>query len=180
MRDEHRPKRDLLSEVVGLRKQVADLKEAAVVRWRAEEAVRRSEQEYRVLVEHAPGGLCRLGADGAFEQVNITFSELLGYETRSETLEFAKVVDFFLEKGVREKLLETLRATCELHAVPVVLRHRDDSAVPVLISGRTVPSPGKAIDGYVLLVTTRARCHWSNAAQPVVPSHRPDEHSPSR
>lgn len=153
MRDEHRPKRDLLSEVVGLRKQVADLKEAAVVRWRAEEAVRRSEQQYRLLVERAPGGLCRLNPEGEFEQVNTKFAELLGYETRTETLEFAKVVDFFAEEGARDQLIETLRSTSELHGIPVTLRHRDDSAVPVLISGRIVPSPDKAIDGFVLLVT---------------------------
>jgi len=30
MRDQHRPKQDLLNEVAGLRKQVADLKEAMI------------------------------------------------------------------------------------------------------------------------------------------------------
>src|SRR5690606_3185407 len=60
MRDDNRPRQELVNEVIGLRKQVQDLKDAAVARWRAEQAVRRSEEEYRALVEEAPGGICRL------------------------------------------------------------------------------------------------------------------------
>ena len=57
MRDEHRPKQDLINEVVGLRKQIADLKEAAVARRRVEDALRASEEHYRALVEQAPAGI---------------------------------------------------------------------------------------------------------------------------
>ena len=62
MRDEHRPKQDLINEVVGLRKQIADLKEAAVARRRVEDALRASEEHYRALVEQAPAGICRVSA----------------------------------------------------------------------------------------------------------------------
>ena len=35
MRDDNRPRQELVNEVIGLRKQVQDLKDAAVARWRA-------------------------------------------------------------------------------------------------------------------------------------------------
>src|SRR5678815_894405 len=95
MRDDNRPKQDIINEVVALRKQVSDLKEASVVRWRIEQALRRSEEKYRELVELAPGGLCRLNADGSLEQANQTVIELLGCETQSEVLTFAGTFGLF-------------------------------------------------------------------------------------
>ena len=77
MRDQHKPKQDLINEVIGLRKQVADLKQAAVARWRAEEALRRSEEQYRALVEYVPGAICRLAPDGEFVQVNVAMPRSL-------------------------------------------------------------------------------------------------------
>jgi hypothetical protein len=51
MRDQHRPKQDLINEVIGLRKQVADLREAMTARRRVEDALRESERQLRALVE---------------------------------------------------------------------------------------------------------------------------------
>lgn len=156
MRDEHRPKRDLLNEVVGLRKQVADLKEAAVVRWRAEEAVRRSEQEYRALVEAAPAGLCRLNATGEFLQVNTAFAEMLGYGTRTEALDLARTREFFTEEGFREQLLSAMDENGAVQGQPAVLLHQNDSQVPVMVSGRRLDAPDGTSDGYILMIVASA------------------------
>ena len=40
MRDNHRPKQELVHEITGLRKQVSDLKEAIAARRRVEDALR--------------------------------------------------------------------------------------------------------------------------------------------
>ena len=104
MRDDNRPRQELVNEVIGLRKQVQDLKDAAVARWRAEQAVRRSEEEYRSLVEEAPGGICRLGPEGQFEQLNVVLARLLGYETRSEALEIARTFGGFVDEAERQRV----------------------------------------------------------------------------
>ena len=54
MRDQHRPKQDLINEVTGLRKQIADLREAMTARRRVEDALRQSEEQLRQLVDAAP------------------------------------------------------------------------------------------------------------------------------
>lgn len=152
MRDDHRPKQELIAEVVALRKQVADLKEASVVRWRIEQALRRSEEKYRELVELAPGGLCRLDADGALEQANQLVSELLGCETQTEALDFAATFGLFEDGGEREALLETLRAQGDVYRFSARFRRRGGGTVPVFLSGRALREPGETVTGFVLLV----------------------------
>src|SRR3989442_11899319 len=49
-------------------------------RQRAEEALRRSEANYRSLVQGAPNGICRVSADGKLLDVNPALVEMLGYE----------------------------------------------------------------------------------------------------
>lgn len=152
MRDEHRPKQDLLNEVVGLRKQVADLKEAAVVRWRAEQAVRRSEEEYRALVEQAPGGICRLRADGTFEQVNSTLAGMLGYPSRTEALEFSRLAGIFDGADEHQRVVDLLSGPGEVTGVQTRLRHRDGSVIPARLSGRALRTDGD-IEGFVVILT---------------------------
>jgi PAS domain S-box-containing protein len=155
MRDQHRPKQDLINEVIGLRKQVADLKQAAVVRWRAEEALRRSEEQYRALVEYVPGGICRLSQDGDFVQVNGAFAAMLGYETRGEATELGRVVGIFADAQERERVLDAFRMADGVRNLPARLRHRDGRVMPVRLSGRAVrePTNGRMIQGFAILVT---------------------------
>src|SRR4029079_13034859 len=105
MRDEHRPKQDLINEVIGLRKQIADLKEAAVARRRVEDALRASEEHYRVLVEQAPAGICRVSRSGDFLAVNSAFAAMLGYASRSEALELARISGLFADLAEKERVM---------------------------------------------------------------------------
>ena len=157
MRDEHRPKQDLINEVVALRKQVTDLKEASVVRWRIEQALRRSEEKYRELVELAPGGLCRMDADGALEQVNQVVSELLGCETQTEALDFVATFGLFEDERDERELFDALRQGGAVHHFAARFRRAGGGSVPVFLSGRALQDNG-AIAGFVLLVMADTRC----------------------
>lgn len=155
MRDQHRPKQELINEVIGLRKQVADLKQAAVVRWRAEEALRRSEEQYRALVEYVPGGICRLSPEGEFVQVNGAFAAMLGYETRGEAMEVGRVVGIFADDAERERVLDAFRMAEGVRNLPARLRHRNGGVIHARLSGRAVrePTNGRTIQGFAILVT---------------------------
>lgn len=158
MRDQHRPKQDLINEVIGLRKQVADLKQAAVVRWRAEEALRRSEEQYRALVEYVPGGICRLSPEGDFLQVNGAFAALLGYETRGEAMEVGRIVGIFADAAERDRVLDAFRMAEGVQDLPARLRHREGRIVQVRLSGSAVrePTNGRTIQSFAILVTPAA------------------------
>ncbi len=158
MRDDHRPKQDLINEVVALRKQVADLKEASVVRWRIEQALRRSEEKYRELVELAPGGLCRLNADGSLEQANQTVSDLLGCETQTEALDFAASFGLFEDEREEHELFDALRNGSEVRRFAIKLRRAGGGGVPVFLSGRALRNSDGSVDGFVLLMTVDSAC----------------------
>ena len=56
-------------------------------RKRAEEALRRSEADFRSVVEDAPYGIYRASIAGRFLQVNPALQKMLGYESEQELLE---------------------------------------------------------------------------------------------
>lgn len=153
MRDDNRPKQDIINEVVALRKQVSDLKEASVVRWRIEQALRSSEEKYRELVELAPGGLCRLNTDGTLDQVNQAATELLGFETQTELLHFAAESGLFRDEREKQQLLDALRKGGEVRGYSARLRRAGGAIVPVQLSGRALRNSDRSVEGFVLLVT---------------------------
>jgi PAS domain S-box-containing protein len=162
MRDEHRPKQDLINEVVALRKQVADLKEASVVRWRIEQALRRSEEKYRELVELAPGGLCRMDAEGMLEQANQVISELLGCQSQTEALDFVATFGLFEDEREEHELFDALRHGGAVHNFAARLRRSGGGSVPVFLSGRALHADD-AVSGYVLLVMADTTCEELSA-----------------
>lgn len=152
MRDQHKPKQDLINEVIGLRKQVADLKEAAVARWRAEEALRRSEEQYRALVEYVPGAICRVSPEGEVLQANAAFADLLGYGSRSEAVEVGRMVGIFDGAAERDRILRAFSSADSVQGLGARLRRRDGAPTAVMVSGRGVRGTDGLVEGYAILV----------------------------
>jgi len=88
---------DLEIEVRSLRKQVADLKEAAAVRWRLEAAIRASEELARAALEDCPVPLWRLDESGKLLVANEALARLLGYASRYELQELVPVLGLFAD-----------------------------------------------------------------------------------
>jgi PAS domain S-box-containing protein len=105
MRDQHRPKQDLITEVIGLRKQIVDLHEAMTVRRRVEDALRESERQLRALVDAAPVGICLFRPDGTPVAANRPFAELLGYETTAELLRLGATFGVFAGREEQARVL---------------------------------------------------------------------------
>ena len=84
MRDQHRDKRDLVLELNDVRKQVADLKQAALERRRVEDGLRHDRELLRTLLDQAPHPLCLLTAAGSPLLANHAFADLLGYASAGE------------------------------------------------------------------------------------------------
>ena len=105
MRDNHRPKQDLVHEVTGLRKQIVDLKEAMVARRRVEDALRETESRLRALTDGAPVGLCLFRRDGIPLTCNAPFARMLGYDSPAELQRIGSVLGVFATVDEQSRVL---------------------------------------------------------------------------
>jgi PAS domain-containing protein len=97
MSDHHHSRQSLGVEVVALRKQVIDLKEAALIRRRIEDALRESEALLRRGFEEAPVPLGVIGSRGRLLLANPALVRRLGYRSAQELRAIADLGDLFLD-----------------------------------------------------------------------------------
>ncbi|HEY3012670.1 MAG TPA: PAS domain-containing protein [Gemmatimonadales bacterium] len=110
MRDDHRPKRELIHEITGLRKQVVDLKEAMAARRRVEDALRAAEALLRSLTDGAPVGLCLFRLDGTLLTANRPFARMLGYDSPAELQAVGAVLGVFASVEERSQAFDSRTA----------------------------------------------------------------------
>jgi PAS domain-containing protein len=111
MRDEHRPKQELIHEIAGLRKQVVDLKEAMTARRRVEDALRDAHGLLHALTDDAPVGLCLFRYDGTLLTANRPFARLLGYDSPAELQAVGGVLGFFATPEEESRALDRTRGS---------------------------------------------------------------------
>jgi PAS domain S-box-containing protein len=110
MRDDHRPKQELVHEIAGLRKQVVDLKDAMTARRRVEDALRGSEALLRSLSDGSPIGLCLFRRDGTLLIANRPFARMLGYESPAELQAVGGVLGVFTSPEEQLRTFDSLRS----------------------------------------------------------------------
>ena len=158
MRDQHRPKQELIDEVAALRKQVADLKAEAVVRRRVEDALRLSEDQLRALADSAPAGLCIVRPGGTVRAANLPFARLLGYESAAELQRLGEVLGIFAGPEELERLLAVAQRG-DQRMSSVLFRRKDGSRQSFNVIG--VESP--ATEGVAIAVLERQPQPWRAA-----------------
>jgi PAS domain S-box-containing protein len=124
MRDQHRPKQDLINEVAALRKQVVDLKDAMTARRRVEDALRGSEEQLRRLMDLAPVGLCLFQPNGTPLAANRPFARLLGYDTTAELFRMVEVLGVFGSSEEQGRVLAMVERGLE-RVTGVIFRRKD-------------------------------------------------------
>jgi PAS domain-containing protein len=77
-------KKAISSEIIDLKKQVADLKESATARRRVEDALRDAEMLHRATLDECPVGIVRLDRGGRILYANPAFLKALGYGSRQD------------------------------------------------------------------------------------------------
>lgn len=107
-------------------------------RKRAEEALRRSEADFRSVVEDAPYGIYRASLTGRFLQVNPALLKLLGYELEQELLEQDLATEVFRDNDEYRQLTEFLSRSEEIRDVEVEWKKQDGTPMTVRCSGRRI------------------------------------------
>ena len=127
MRDEHRPKQELIHEITGLRKQVGDLKDAMTARRRIEDALREATVLLRNLSDGAPVGLALFRPDGALLASNQRFACMLGYQSPAELHSLGSVLGVFASPEDQNRALDSSRSGPAPR--PTLFRGKDGSRV---------------------------------------------------
>lgn len=158
MRDQHRPKQDLINEVAALRKQVADLKDAMTARRRVEDALRLAEEQLRRLVDGAPIGLCLFQPNGTPVAANRPFARLLGYDTTAELLRMAEGLGIFGSAEEQQRVLAMVDRGLE-RVTGAVFRRKDGARLTFGVIGSLSAEP----PALALAVLERQPQPWRSA-----------------
>ena len=140
MRDQHRPKQDLINEVIALRKQVVDLKDAMASRRRVEDALRKSEEQLRTLADAVPVGLCLFRSNGAPLMANGPFARMLGYDSPAELLRMADALGVFASRDEQARVFATASRGLE-RVSGVIFRRKDGARQALGVSGTVGGEP---------------------------------------
>lgn len=127
-------KKSLSSDVTALRKQVSDLKEAAIERRRVEAAVRASEELYRAVVDEAPLAMFRIDPNGKVLVVNPAFIARLGYSSRQDFHTIGDLRGVFRDSEECHRVVK-LAFAAGTQTIDIECRRRDGSVtqLPFLI-----------------------------------------------
>jgi len=107
-------------------------------RKRAEEALRRSETDFRSVVEDAPYGIYRASMTGRFTQVNPALVKLLGYGLERELMKQDLAKDVFHHSDEYRRLTDLLVRTEEIRDIEMEWKKQDGTPITVRCSGRRV------------------------------------------
>jgi PAS domain S-box-containing protein len=117
-------------------------------RKQAEEELRRSDEKFLGLFEHAPFGIFQTSPDGRFTKVNATLAGMFGYQSPEQMA--ASVLDvssqLYVDSGQRYRLLQTALAADRYAQGEVEFRRKDGSHFSANLHIRSVNG---ADDSYV-------------------------------
>ncbi len=100
-----------------------------------EESLRRSEAEYRGLVEQAMYGIYRSTTDGTLLMVNPALVEMLGYDSEAELLALGSAEQLYADPAQRPDKLKEFE---EKHEVEVEWKRKDGATLLVRLRGKLV------------------------------------------
>jgi PAS domain S-box-containing protein len=124
---------------------VLALMEDVTERRRAEEALRKSEERYRSLIEEAPYGIFRATMDGRLLAVNRALAAMLGYASASELLA-TSVIDRYQDPDEWRRLVAEHESVRRIPELEVGWTRRDGIPITVRLNGRTLIGSDGSLD----------------------------------
>ena len=112
--------------------------EDITARKQAEEALRRSEANYRTLVEQAPYGIVRSTLEGRVLMANSALVKMLGYESEAELCALDIARDVYLHAEDRARVIQKCLSKERFEGVDQNWKRKDGAVILVRLSGRPV------------------------------------------
>lgn len=125
---------------------------------KAEQKLRKSEQQYRSLFENNLAGVFRTSLDGQFLECNEAFARVLGYNSKDELYTLAAGFIYFSNEE-REEYLSTLLATGKLNNYQMRLKRKDGKEIWILANVSLVEEEDgtRVIEGTLIDITQLIR-----------------------
>ncbi|MFC2072191.1 PAS domain S-box protein [Chloroflexota bacterium] len=139
MHTEGRVYKDNSGEVVGFIGAQQDITE----RKQAEEALRESEDQYRILFDQSPVGVGIATLDGRIINANMGMSEITGYSL--EELKDLNLADTYVKSEDRKKLLETLNRYGRVTDFVTQLKRKDGAIYQAILNIGVIQSKGEKL-----------------------------------
>ena len=137
-----------------------ELREEITERRRAEVALRKTEEQYRLLFERNLAGVYIATVSGRILDCNEACARLFRYESKEQFMTEGGVITYMHSRD-RQRLMRQLRETGALTNEEVELRGRGGEPVWALSNARLIPSPDDAtsatLEGILLDISDRKR-----------------------
>ena len=151
---------------VGGRRAIMTIARDVTEKLRAEEALRVSEERFRLLFENAAEGVYESVPSGGFRAVNAAFARMFGFSHPSEVVQLGadSLADWYLMPHRRDAFLAELASSDVLMGFESEVRRRDGSLIWISENARAIKDPsGKVLhfQGFVSDVTARKRAENS-------------------
>jgi two-component system, cell cycle sensor histidine kinase and response regulator CckA len=147
MRTDKIPYMDTEGRVIGVLAFSSDVTE----RHNTKEALRRSEANYRSLIDNAPYGICRADANNRLLDVNPALVDMLGYMTENELIGADLIAQIFADPEEGRKALPEAGATSHVTGAECTWKKRDGTPITVHLSARFVRAAESRRDYYELV-----------------------------
>ncbi len=118
----------------------------------SEEALRRSESEYRSIIEEAPYGIYRVDQNGRVKMANPGLLAMLGYQSQSEMLGLNVATDIFLDPTERQRALSLYRSEGSTARYEAKWKRKDGARITVRLAVRQLGSKQEGPIGFEVFV----------------------------
>jgi two-component system, cell cycle sensor histidine kinase and response regulator CckA len=108
----------------------------------AAQALARSEQQYRAVIQNAPFGIFRSTVAGRLILVNPRLVELLGYASETEVLRLDLPTEVYADAAERERIVALAGQGVATLSTEVRWRRKDGKILTLRANGRLVREPG--------------------------------------
>jgi two-component system, cell cycle sensor histidine kinase and response regulator CckA len=105
---------------------------------RAEDALRRSEADFRSVVQGAPYGIYRVTKDGQLLNVNPALVHMLGYESETELLKCNMRDEIYRDPAARDRLIDEHGGNSNFRELETEWRRKDGKTITVILTGKRV------------------------------------------
>ena len=140
-----RDEKGVITNFVGIKVDITEQK-------RAEEALRRSESEFRSIIEGAPYGIYRVGDDGVIQMANPALAAMLGYESPAQLVGRNTATDVYLSPQARQESASRWVGKAVVEPYEVSWKKKDGKPIQVRLAGRSLPATADGLPVYEVFV----------------------------